>query len=190
MGRVWYVSMRKNVHKLYFIWDFDKEEKWLNDMAAKGKNLVSVGFGKFVFEEGTPGEYQYHMEWMEHMPNHPKSIEYREFLEETGFEEVATFKKWLFIRKNTSQMAFDLFSDIDSRMAHLRRILIFMPFLIGVLMLGIMTEYGLWTMEKELLPFTISCISILLFLLVFLLHGLYRSTKAYTKLKKERQIRE
>ncbi len=49
--------MRKTIHKLFFIWDFDKEEKWLNQMAAKGLALVSVGFCKYEFEDCIPGEY-------------------------------------------------------------------------------------------------------------------------------------
>ncbi len=29
---------------MFLVWDFDKEEKWLNEMAAKGLALTSVGF--------------------------------------------------------------------------------------------------------------------------------------------------
>ena len=36
--------MRRIIKKLFFVWDFDKEEKWLNEMAAKGLCLVSTGF--------------------------------------------------------------------------------------------------------------------------------------------------
>lgn len=34
--------MRFTVHRLFFAWDFDKEEKWLNEMAARGMNLQGV----------------------------------------------------------------------------------------------------------------------------------------------------
>ncbi len=36
--------MRRIIHKMFLVWDFDKEEKWLNEMAAKGLVLTSVGF--------------------------------------------------------------------------------------------------------------------------------------------------
>ncbi len=36
--------MRKVIHKGFFVWNFDKEERWLNEMAAKGLALISVGF--------------------------------------------------------------------------------------------------------------------------------------------------
>ena len=32
--------MRQVVHKLFFIWDYEKEEAWLNEMAAKGLALI------------------------------------------------------------------------------------------------------------------------------------------------------
>lgn len=42
--------MRQTIRKLFWVWDFDKEEKWLNEMAAKGLSLVAVGFCKYEFE--------------------------------------------------------------------------------------------------------------------------------------------
>ena len=42
---------RKTVYKFWFVWDYDKEEKWLNDMAREGWALVDVGFNRFTFEK-------------------------------------------------------------------------------------------------------------------------------------------
>lgn len=47
--------MRKVVHKLFWIWDYDKEEKWLNEMAAKGFSLISVKLLTYEFENTLPG---------------------------------------------------------------------------------------------------------------------------------------
>lgn len=76
--------MRKSIHKLFWVWDFDKEEKWLNEMAAKGLCLISVGFCKYEFEDCRPGEYSVRTERLEHHPDHPESVRYMSFLEETG----------------------------------------------------------------------------------------------------------
>jgi hypothetical protein len=48
---------------LFWVWDFDKEEKWLNEMAAKGLSLVSVGFYKYEFVR-TP------VRWCRHSAGH------------------------------------------------------------------------------------------------------------------------
>lgn len=39
--------MRKVIRKVFMVWDFDKEEAWLNEMAAKGLSLVSVGWCRY-----------------------------------------------------------------------------------------------------------------------------------------------
>ncbi len=41
--------MKHIIHKWFWAWDFDKEEKWLNEMSAKGLNLTGVSFCRYVF---------------------------------------------------------------------------------------------------------------------------------------------
>ena len=40
---------KKTVFKLFFVWDFEKEEHWLNEMAQEG--WVLLGIRKTVFEK-------------------------------------------------------------------------------------------------------------------------------------------
>ena len=40
--------MRKTIRKWFWTWDFEKEEKWLNEMAAQGLALVGVIIGEFL----------------------------------------------------------------------------------------------------------------------------------------------
>jgi hypothetical protein len=69
------------IRRMFFIWDFDKQTAWLNDMAKKGLNLHSVGFNRFDFAEGSPGEYCYRMEWLKQWPTRPESVSYIRFME-------------------------------------------------------------------------------------------------------------
>ena len=118
--------MRRTVHKWFWIWDFDKEEKWLNEMAAKGLCLVSTGFCRYEFADCIPGEYTIRLERLEKRVTHPISIKYLEFLEETGAEHVGTFQnQWVYLRKKKADGDFQLFSDNDSRITHLSRIIAF-----------------------------------------------------------------
>jgi hypothetical protein len=39
--------MRQVIRKWFWAWEFDKEEKWLCDMAAQGKALVSAPSSQF-----------------------------------------------------------------------------------------------------------------------------------------------
>lgn len=40
---------KKTVFKLFFVWDFEKEERWLNEMAQEGWVLLDIR--KTVFEK-------------------------------------------------------------------------------------------------------------------------------------------
>lgn len=106
--------MRKTVRKWFWAWNYEKEEKWLNEMAAKGCGLVSVGFCKYEFEECEPGEYRYRIELLENNPDHPESESYVHFVEDTGAEQVGNFMRWVYFRNKTSEGEFELFSDNTS----------------------------------------------------------------------------
>ena len=123
--------MKKIIHNGFWLWNFDKEEKWLNEMAAKGLALTSVHFFRYEFEDCLPGEYNIRLELLKDFVGHPASQNYIRFLEETGAEHVGTLLRWVYFRKKVDAAPFDLFSDIDSRIRHLNRIL-YIPALIGI----------------------------------------------------------
>ena len=134
--------MRKTVRKWFWVWDFDKEEQWLNQMAAKGLVLVGTGFCRYEFEECLPGEYQVRLELLKHQLQHAESQQYIQFIEETGAEQVGNYFRWVFFRKKTADGPFDLYSDLESRIAHLKRI-IALVFPISAVNLGIgLTNIG------------------------------------------------
>lgn len=115
--------MRTTIKKVFWAWEFEKEEVWLNEMAAKGLCLVSVGFCRYEFEDCQPGEYGIRIELLEHKPNHPESVKYLEFLEGTGAEQVGSWMKWVYFRKKKADGAFELFSDNPTRIKHLSRVM-------------------------------------------------------------------
>ncbi|WP_042274290.1 DUF2812 domain-containing protein [[Clostridium] dakarense] len=113
--------MLQKIHKLYC--SYEKEEKWLNDMAAKGMILKNYSWCTYFFEKDVPGKYIYRIEILENLPSHPESKSYIEFLEDTGVEYVCSYMRWVYFRKKASEGTFDLYSDIDSRIKHYNRIL-------------------------------------------------------------------
>ena len=179
--------MRKVVRKWFFAWDYDKEEKWLNEMAAKGLGLVAVSFCRYEFEECEPGEYKYRLEMLEYDRSHPETQQYIAFLEETGVDHLGFFSKWSYFRRKASDGEFDIFSDFDSKIKHLKRIQVLL-FLIGIsnLWVGIQNLYFLFAHNFEWNA--IGFVNI--FLSLLLMYGVYRIEKKKKKLKKDRQIFE
>ena len=40
------MTQKKVIHRLFWVWNFEKEERWLNTMAQSGWVLPSIRFGK------------------------------------------------------------------------------------------------------------------------------------------------
>ena len=112
--------MKHIIRKAY--WDYEKEEKWLNSLSAKGLAMTDYSWCRYVFEETLPGEYIYRIELLEKPASHPESRQYIAFIEDTGAEFVASYMRWAYLRKKAEDGPFELFTDIDSRLIHSRRI--------------------------------------------------------------------
>lgn len=115
--------MRKTITKLFWAWNYDKEEKWLNEMAAKGLALIAVGYCRYTFEECRPGEYNVRLELLENVPTALESTQYIRFIEESGAEYLGSVMRWVYFRRKTDDREFHLYSDYTSRIKHLNRLL-------------------------------------------------------------------
>ena len=126
------------VRKWFWFWDFDKEEQWLNEMVVKGLCLSGRGFCRYDFEDCTPGEYQIRTEVLEDHDEQPHVKKYIQFVEETGAEKVAFRLRTVYFRKKTADGPFDLFSDLESRIKHLKRIIaLILPISLANLAIGL-----------------------------------------------------
>lgn len=110
------MSETKTLHKLFWIWEFEKEEHWLNEMAQEGWALTYGGFCTYTFEKTEPGEYIIRMEMIDNSPK------FQSFMEELGAEAVGKCVNWAYFRRKAELGEFNMFSDIDSRVAHLDKI--------------------------------------------------------------------
>lgn len=179
--------MRHTTYKWFWAWDFEKEEKWLNEMSLKGLQLVAVGFCKYVFEEDIKGVYTYRLELLEELPSNTESIAYIRFLEETGVEYIAAVIRWAYFRKKVDDGAFEIYSDIESKINHYKRIRT---------LLIVVTPINLWSGFNNLNKFIELKTSAILgssvsFIVTLLLGvGIFKVSKQIRKLKKEKVIRE
>lgn len=104
-------------------WDYQKEERWLNSMMAKGFALKDYSWCRYVFEEAPAGAYVYKLDLLKHRPSAPESIAYLRFLEESGVQVVATYMNWVFLRQPSHMGEFQLYTDRESLIAYYQRIL-------------------------------------------------------------------
>jgi len=99
--------MKKTIFRLYYVWQWEKEEQWLNDMSKKGWQLVHATIGKFNFESGEPSEYNYRLELLDSNIKSLESTSYLNFLQETGIEMVGKCKNWIYLRCKTADGGFE-----------------------------------------------------------------------------------
>jgi hypothetical protein len=191
--------MRYKKVRVFFVNQHEKEEKWLNDMAAKGFAMVSIRGGIFYeFEQCEPGEYIYRLELLENTINTPESMNYIQFIEDTGAEMIGSWVRWVYFRKKASEGAFDLFSDLDSKINHYVRIrnfilpFTFLEFSCAVLNVNTFiastdqySSFAQGLRQTNLFYALLLSLLSIMFLLIFL-----SLQKRINELKKEQMIRE
>lgn len=102
--------------------DYEKEERWLNHMAADGWEMTSYVMGRYVFSKGIPGRYIYRVQLLDNLPSAEGSQEYLRLLKDAGIEYVDNHLRWIYIRRLAEDGPFELFSDRDSKIAHHKRV--------------------------------------------------------------------
>ncbi|HZK85278.1 MAG TPA: DUF2812 domain-containing protein [Desulfosporosinus sp.] len=186
--------MRHIEYKAFSIAAFEKEEKWLNEMSEKGMQLVSVGFCRYEFEQGMPSEYVYRLEFLDSLPTSAESVAYIKFLKETGVDHVSSFFRWVYLRKKSIEGPFELYSEINSKIKHYKRINYLCNFLIVFeLIIAIIEFWAAWykyTLNGDwfsLNTFFSVFITVLAAIIFLIGHPVRKTLKA---LKKEQLIRE
>jgi hypothetical protein len=190
--------MRRVIHKLFFIWELEKEQAWINEMAAHGYSLEHAGRFRFDFDETEPGKYTYKTLFLKGWGESAENIKYFKFLEEMGIKVVCYINypgtTWVYTRALAEDYpdGIEIFSDIDSTISSLK---VFCGYMIFVALFTLLTGSGnLWIAfggtGSGFLPVNFICA-----LLMFILSGcsiatVIRILVRISKLKKERAIHE
>ena len=176
--------MRTIIRKAY--WDYENEEMWLNEMSAKGLALIDYTWCRYVFADCEPGEYIYRIELLEYLPSHALSRSYINFVEETGVEHISSYMRWVYFRRKASDGPFDIYSDIDSKIRHYRRILCLLaPIGLVNFSAGLNGAINF----NRIIPMTfLSCLNFVVVCLLGVVCAKYIGKTR--KLQKEKQLRE
>ena len=176
-----------------FFINYEKEEAWLNEMSAKGFAFREYFLLRYSFEDSEPGEYIYRIELLENWITHPESQRYIGFLKENGVEAVATWGRWVYFRRRAEEGAFDIYSDVESRLTHYRRVgVMFLVVGLAEIMIGVGQIPGvLWYLSGEIsVPMSLIALVLLWGLggvFLFAWNSLRRKIKM---LKREKNLRE
>lgn len=122
--------------RLYF--DKDKETLWLNEMADQGYAMTGFFAGFYTFEKCEPGEYRYQVDFSDNPFKISK--DYHEFMEEMDIEIVQRWFFWVLLRKKADKGDFQLYTDVDSSIAHYSKIRMLFKIVTIIELICFMTE--------------------------------------------------
>ena len=172
------MTERMTKYRWFWVWDFEKEERWLNEMAANGWTLVEVGYCRYTFEKTDDNEYTVRLEM------HPFDEDYISFMEQTGAECIGRVLQWIYFRKKSELGRFDIFSDLDSRISHLSKIhKMILMFGLANLIIGIANLLSSRSINSAVAVFN-------LLVATLLMYGVGRMQGKIEYLENERQLRE
>lgn len=170
--------MTKTFFKLFFVWDYEKEEQWLNEMSKKGWQLVSPGLGFYKFKKDTPNKYNYALEFVSDNSN-----DYIDFLEETGIEVIGKYFNWNYYRKLNDGKPFEIYNDQESKISHLERIKRFLSLFLVIE--GFFLFYNIIDMfTSDFDKYDLYSTFIFLIIVLLFTYGIYRIDTIIKKIKK------
>ncbi|MET1249491.1 DUF2812 domain-containing protein [Sporolactobacillus sp. STCC-11] len=180
--------MKKVIYK--FIWNYEKEEQWLNEMADQGWGLSRFCAGRYTFESSEQGKYRYRIELLQNGPKDPKSRSYLQFLKDAGITCIATSFNWVYLRKIAADGPFNMYSDIDSKITHYKRV--------NRLWMTLMVAELIVAVSNLLIGFDVQRLSWVNFsscILLFILSGIFAClcvglTRKIKRLESERIVHE
>lgn len=113
----------KKEFKYFTIWEYEKEQLYLQDMHKQGWKLIKItGIGTYHFEKSKPEDVIYQLDYNKEGLTHKE--EYVQLFKDCGWEYMMDFVGYSYFRKPTSEMDGDekIFCDEESRLAMMERV--------------------------------------------------------------------
>ena len=95
------MSETKTLHRNFWVWEFEKEERWLNEMAQEGWALQNAGFCTYTFEKTEPGQYIIRLAMLDSSPD------FESFMEELEAQSVGHCFSWGYFRRSAQLGPFE-----------------------------------------------------------------------------------
>lgn len=122
--------------RLFWAWEDDKEERWLREMARQGWHLRRAALVRFEFDRGEPADVVYRLDY--HILTGAEREEYLQLFRAAGWEHVGEVASWHYFRTPATAGADpDIFSDVESRIAKYKRLLLLLLALLPIFLVSL-----------------------------------------------------
>lgn len=175
------ISNMKSHFRIFMPWNYELEEKWLQDMAKSGWMLEDYCFIRYKFSLSKPGDYVYRIDFRSNRKN--ELTEYLHLFRSAGWEHIVSCANWQYFRIPEDRFTTDIYSDPTSKIDKFKRMVGFSCLLLFPnLLLLFMTA-------PDLLPIANSARYILTFIRI-LLHGIATGLPLFWVINLNKKITE
>ena len=128
--------------KWFWAWQDEQEEAWLRSMSQRGWHLSSIGLPCiYRFRAGEPQDYVYRLDYQTLKKGDQQ--DYLQLFSDAGWEHLCHMSGWHYFRTEAIEgEAAEIFTDVESKVAKYKRLLIFLAFFVVIL---IAVSYGIWS---------------------------------------------
>lgn len=175
--------------RVFWAWDYDKEEAWLNEMSHQGWQLQSAEMIHYTFIKGEPDEYNYRLEFLDKNKTKQERQAYLDFMKEIGIDGISRYGYWIYFRKKNDGEPFEIYSDGPSKIQHIKRILWLMVVVCICLSTSLVSSLNMWhstTLTAKSAPPMILVTVIAVTLLGHVIYGFIKMSR----MKKELEQKE
>ncbi|KUO96372.1 DUF2812 domain-containing protein [Ferroacidibacillus organovorans] len=174
-------TMRRS--NLWWVWNYDKEEKKLDTLSERGIQLEKPGMFTATFVMDASQRYAYRMDYQPDIKwRQAKREEYLAFYRDAGWEYLGQCTQWHYFRRpwsDSDQM--DIYTDAQSLKNHYQRIRWTIGGVLLIEILGLIGEvFNAHYAEKDLSIWPI--VWVMAVLDVFLAYGFLQITRKYHRL--------
>ena len=116
--------------KLFLLWQDQKEEAWLRQMAQQGWHLTSVAPLVYTFVRGDPRDDVYRLDYLTSKADYE---EYKQLFQDAGWELVGEMMGWQYFRKPVSTDGpNEIYTDAESKVERYRRVMAYMVIFVPI----------------------------------------------------------
>jgi hypothetical protein len=166
--------------RVFWLWQEDKEMKWLRQMSLNGWHLINSCIFVYTFVMGEPKDLVYYGDFK---PIRNKDVdEYKEFFEDAGWRTICRQGNWFNFSSSADNKHGEVYSDNQSRLGKYRILLLMHVIIFPVLFYSFRFFFNRFANNE-----TLFMGALLLTFLVFFLAAVYSTIKLIalvTKLQK------
>ncbi len=111
---------KKKIMKMFFAWQDEKEQAWLEQMAAHGWILDEIGFFLYTFRKEMPQQMHYRLDYQEMKQSDLQ--EYLGLFDDAGWKYLGRLTNWFYFASNGPETR-EIYTDTHSKIEKYKRIL-------------------------------------------------------------------